>query len=405
MRRIIRARPHSLLLTVWLLVALSGVGAQQLDWPRWRGPEGNGVSSETQWNPKAVNSRPKILWQASVGTGFSSLAVTGERVYTLGNGEEKDTVSCLEAGSGRKVWSHSYPCGQGSYPGPRATPAVDGDSVYTLSREGHLFRLDARTGRVLWSRHLVRDLGVSPPAWDFAGSPVVAGGTLVLNAGETGVALDKSSGDRLWGSGGRGGYATPVLARLSGRPAVVLFGEDAVRGVELSRGKVLWTYPWQTGIDVNAADPLVTGDTVFVASAYGQGCALIDVAGAPRLLWKSQAFETHFSSFVLLDGFIYGIDGDARQPSAGTLRCLEVRTGREAWSAPLGFGSLIAAGRRLIVLTSAGTIVTVEADPAAFKEIARGSLPRSQYWTPPAFSRGILYVRNLVGDVYAVDMR
>jgi outer membrane protein assembly factor BamB len=340
-----------------------------------------------------------------VGTGFSSLAVTGDRLYTLGNEDEKDTVFCLEAGSGKKVWSHSYPCGQGSYPGPRATPAADEESVYTLSREGHLFRLDARNGKVIWFRHLVRDFGVSPPQWDFAGSPVVEGESLVLNAGDSGLALDKATGKRLWGSPGRGGYATPVLARLSGKPATVLFGEDAVRGVELSRGTVLWTYPWQTGSDVNAADPLVAGDTVFIASAYGKGCALLDVAGQPRLLWKNQSFETHFSSFVLLDGFIYGIDGDARQPSAGTLRCLETRTGRETWSARLGFGSLIAAGRRLIVLTSTGTIVTVEADPSAYREIARGSLPRSQYWTPPAFSRAILYVRNLVGDVFAVDMR
>ncbi len=335
------------------------------------------------------------------------MAVTGQRLYTMGNANNTDTVYCLNADTGRKVWAYSYPCGQGSYPGPRATPTVDGDSIYTLSREGHLFCLDAENGKVKWARDLVRDFGANPPTWDFAGSPVVFGDMLVLNAGEKGMALDKATGERLWGAGGGpGGYATPVLAQLSGKAAAVLFGRDAVRGVELSRGSVLWSFPWRTDSDVNAADPLVLGNAVFVASAYGRGCALYDVSsGRPELLWKSSAFQTHFSSFVHLDGFIYGIDGDARMFGFGTLRCLDAKTGREAWSSRLGFGSLIAVGGRLIVLNAAGMIVTAEATPAAYKEIARGPLPRSQYWTPPAFAGGKLYVRNLKGDLFAIDMK
>jgi len=395
-----------LILGLFLLPAV-GAGAQGADWPRWRGPDGTGVSIETEWNPKSVNSHPKIAWTASVGTGFSSVAVKGQYLYTLGNENEKDTIFCLDAKTGRRVWSYSYPCGLGSYPGPRATPAIDEGFVYTLSREGHLFCLDAETGKVRWARHLGKDFGVNPPTWDFAGSPVVFGDMLLLNAGESGIALDKRSGEKLWGKGGGpSGYATPVLAQFSGKPSAVLFGRDAVMGVELSRGTVEWSFPWRTGSDVNASDPLVLGSRVFVASAYGNGCALYELgSGKPALLWKSQAFQTHFSSFVVLDGFIYGIDGDARQFSAGTLRCLDARTGRESWSARLGFGSLIAVGGRLIVLNAAGTIITVEATPAAFREIARGSLPRNQYWTPPAFVRGILYVRNLQGDLFAIDMR
>jgi outer membrane protein assembly factor BamB len=389
------------------LFLAAGAGAQGADWPRWRGADGNGVSPETEWNPKAINSHSKIAWTAAVGTGFSSVAVKGQRLYTLGNDNEKDTIYCLDANTGRKVWSYSYPCGLGGYPGPRATPTIDEGFLFTLSREGHLFCLDAETGKVRWARHLVKDFGANPPMWDFAGSPVVYGDLLVLNAGESGIALDKKSGEKLWGEGGGpSGYATPVIAQFSGKPSAVLFGRDAVRGVELSRGAVEWSFPWRTDSDVNAADPLVLGTRIFVASAYGHGCALYDVgAGKPSLAWESRAFQTHFSSFVAIDGFIYGIDGDARQFSAGTLRCLDARTGKEAWSARLGFGSLIAAGGRLIVLNAAGTIITAEAMPAAFKEISRGPLPRNQYWTPPAFARGMLYVRNLQGDLFAIDMR
>ena len=399
-------RHRQLIFLAYLLLAASGLGAEGGDWPHWRGPNGNGVSAETQWNPTAVDSHPRILWKASLGTGFSSVAVAGRRLYALGNENGKDTVFCLEAKTGKTAWTYVYSCGQGPYPGPRATPAVDEGFVYTLSREGHLFCLDAETGKPRWARHLVKDFRAVPPTWDFAGSPVISGSRLIMNAGESGMALDKTSGEKLWGSGGGpGSYATPVLAEIAGKPAVVLFRRSSVAAIDPASGAELWSFPWQTESDVNAADPLVIGNTVFVSSAYGHGCALYDVGGArPREVWKSVAFQSHFSSFVTMDGYIYGVDGDARQSGTGTLRCLDARTGREAWSSRTGFGSLIAVGKRLIVLNSAGVIITAEATPSAYRELARGPLPRNQYWTPPAFSRGTLYVRNLEGDLFAIDM-
>jgi len=264
-----------------------------------------------------------------------------------------------------------------------------------------------KNGKVRWARHLVDAFGAEPPTWDFAGSPVVAGDRLILNAGQAGLALDKRTGARLWGSGrGPGGYAAPVLATLAGKPGVVIFGEEAVYGVDLASGSPLWSIDWRTGSNVNAADPVVFDGKVFVASAYNKGCAVFDVSqGRPRELWRNNLFETHFSSFVFLDGYLYGIDGDARRPGAGTLRCVQAATGKEAWSARLGFGSLIAAGGRLGVLNSSGTIVAAEATPSAFRELARSSLPRDQYWTPPILAGGRLFVRNLRGDLFAIDVR
>jgi len=398
-----------LLSVLFLLAAAASAPAE--DWPRWRGPNGNGVSPESQWQASGFHSEPRLFWKASVGEGFSSVAVKGRYAYTLGNADGKDTVWCLEAETGKRVWTYSYDCRLGSYPGPRATPAVDGEVVYTLSREGHLFALDAATGKVRWRKHLVDDFGVAPPGWDFAGSPVVAGERLVLNAGQAGLALDKGTGAKLWGSGrGPGGYATPVLAQLRGKPGVVFFGEAGVYGVDLRSGEQLWFFEWQTGSDVNAADPVVFDEKVFVASAYGKGCGLYDVGKPfPLLIWRSDAFKTHFSSFVHLGGYIYGIDGDARQTNAGTLRCLDVRTGKPAWSMRLGFGSLIAAGQpgseRLIVLNSTGAIFVAPASPAGYKELAKATLPRDQYWSPPALAQGRLFVRNLRGDLFAIDLR
>lgn len=401
-----RRRPA--LAALLLAAACAAPAAAALaDWPRWRGPDGNGIAPAEAVNPKALAGQPKVAWKASLGTGFSSVAIAGGRVYGMGNAANTDTVSCLDADTGRVLWKHSYRCSQGSYPGPRATPTVHEGVVYTLSREGHLFALDAATGKVRWQRHLSDDLGIRPPQWDFAGSVVVAGDRLVLNAGRSGLALDRATGATIWESGrGPGGYATPVLAAFGGRLSAVIFGERAAYGVDIADGTVRWSFDWVTGSDVNAADPVVIGDRVFVASAYDKGCAVYDVSAVrPVPVWRNDAFRTHFSSFVAIDGFIYGIDGDARAPNAGTLRCLEAATGKTAWSAPSGFGSLIATRDHLVVLNSTGTIIVAEASSAGYRELARGSLPRNQYWTPPALAGGKLFVRNLTGDLFAIDVR
>jgi outer membrane protein assembly factor BamB len=358
-------------------------------------------------NPKALEGQPAILWKASLGTGYSSAAIKGPYLYGMGNKNGADTVFCLNVETGKKVWSYSYPCAMGSYPGPKATPTVDGNALYTLSREGHFFSFDAKTGKVLWAKNLETDFGVRSPDYDFAGSPVVVGDRILLNAGGSGMALDKATGARIWASGaGPGGYATPIVADFAGKAVAVIFGERAAYGVDVGKGSVLWSFDWQTGSDVNAADPVVIDGKVFVATAYGKGSGLFDVSKSrPTAVWTNNAFETHFSSFVSLDGYLYGIDGDARVPGAGSLRCVDARTGETAWSAPLGFGSLIAAGKRLVVLTSVGTIVVADADPSAYRELARCSLPRNQYWTPPALAQGKLFVRNLTGDLFAIDVR
>jgi outer membrane protein assembly factor BamB len=405
----LRRAPAARFLLVLASVAATAAAAaaQAAEWPRWRGPDGNGTALGASVNPKGIAGKPKIAWKSSLGTGFSSVAVAGNRVYSLGNAGGKDTVFCLDSVSGRTIWKYSYPCGPGSYPGPRATPTVHEGTVYTLSREGHLFAFEAATGKVRWRKHLVDDLGVRRPDYDFAASVVVSGDRLVLNAGTSGLALDRLTGAAIWQSGrGPGGYATPVLAEMSGRLTAVIFGHRDAFGVDVADGHVRWSFEWVTGSDVNAADPVVFGDRVFVASAYDKGCAVYDVSGTqPAVVWRNNAFETHFSSFVTSDGFLYGISGDARIPNSGVLRCLDARTGKIAWSEQLGFGSLIATRQHLVVLNSSGTIFVAEATSAGYRELARGSLPRDQYWTPPALAEGRLFVRNLTGDLFAIDVR
>jgi len=376
------------------------------DWPRWRGPEGNGISTETEWNPEALLQGPRIVWKVNVGIGYSCIAIKGSSLYTMGNRKGQDTVYCLDATTGRMVWKYSYPCSPGQYPGPHATPTVDGSVVYTLSKKGHLFCFSADKGKVQWQRNIVQDFNVRPPTWGLAGSPVVEGELLILNAGVSGLALNKKTGTKVWLSKpGVGGYATPVIYDHKGNRYAAIFGQKAIYGVEVKTGRKAWSYPWITTHNVNAADPLVYENRVFISSNYGSGCALLDISyHKPKLIWKNNNINSHFSAFILIDGYIYGNDGFAGS-SRGVFRCLDIETGKEMWGKGLGFGSLIAADGKLILLNEKGNLFIVKATPSSYQEIssARSVLSRT-CWTPPVLCKGMIYCRNHRGDLVCIDV-
>jgi outer membrane protein assembly factor BamB len=218
--------------------------------------------------------------------------------------------------------------------------------------------------------------------------------------------LYKQTGRLAWSSGsGTGSYATPVLYTQGGRRYAAVFGRRAIYGVEVETGKVAWSYTWITGNDVNAADPLVFEDRVFISSNYGAGSALLDISGRqPKLLWRNPDMNSHFSSFVLMDGYIYGNDGFAGRRN-GVFRCLDAHTGRDMWSERLGFGSLIAADGKLILLTEQGDLHVAEATPAGYRQIASArSVISSSCWTPPVLSGGKIYLRNHRGDLVCLDV-
>ncbi|MBN2352519.1 MAG: PQQ-binding-like beta-propeller repeat protein, partial [Spirochaetales bacterium] len=137
-----------------LLFSLVSVLTAQ-DVYRFRGNAGDSFYTDPAFNPEALTNGPKILWQASVHQGFSAVAIKGNRLYTMGNDRKNDTVWCLNADTGEVAWQYTYPCRTNEHPGPRATPTIDGDVVYTVSLAGHLHALRADTGKVIWKRNLV----------------------------------------------------------------------------------------------------------------------------------------------------------------------------------------------------------------------------------------------------------
>ena len=377
--------------------------AEAADWPNWRGPNHNGVSSETGWNATWPKGGPKVPWKKSIGTGFASMAVSNGRVYAMGNIDDKDILYCLDAETGEEIWKKSYACplyNKNHEGGPSATPTVAGDAVYTFSKNGDAIRFKAATGEIVWHKKLNKELGIKHPTWYFASSPFIIDNMVVLNAGTRGIALNKADGSVIWKSGNDpAGYATAVPLTVGGQKCVALFASREIVGLVAATGRIVWQYPWKTRYDANIGDPIISGGTVFVSSGYNKGCGLFRI-GPDNLtkIWQNRNMRNHFNSSVLWQGYLYGFD-------EGTLRCLDFETGQTKWSqARLGKGSLMIADGKLIILSERGKLVIAEASPGGFKELASSQILKGKCWTVPVLANGRIYARNADGQLVCVDV-
>jgi outer membrane protein assembly factor BamB len=384
-------------------LSLLAASTHAADWPRWRGPDLNGISRETGWQSKWPDNGPKQLWKASVGTGFSGISVSQGRAYTMGNIDGSDIVYCLDTATGKILWQHSYPCDldpkyfEG---GPTATPTVDGDRVYTLSRKGDLICFAAAKGDVIWSNNISRDLGCQSPTWGFSGSVLVEGNLAILDAGPAGTAFDKSTGKLAWSSGkDKPGYSTPVPFDNGAQRAVAILGANALQVVNAADGKSLWSFPWKSFSDINVADPVISGNKVFISAGYDHGCALIDNHAEPKVYWQNKNLRLRFNNAVVWDGFIYSADEGSQ------LKCVSWDTGEIKWSdKSFGQGSLLIADGKIIGLGEHGELLVADATPAGFKPISRAQVLGGKCWTMPALANGRIYCRNAKGDLLCLDV-
>lgn len=373
------------------------------DWPRFRGPDQNSISAEKGLNPKALEGGAKTLWKTNVGTGFSSITIANGRAYTMGNAAATDTVWCLDATTGKEIWKHSY--AEELKPnlyegGPSATPTVDGDRVYTLSKTGRAFCLDAAKGTVIWEKNLAKELGAKKPEWGFSGSVLIEGDLAIYNVGSAGTALNKKTGAVVWKSGPEvAGYSQPIAANL-GQDRLVLFMTAAdVVALNPKTGAIAWQHPWKTSYDINAADPIVSGNKVFVSSGYNHGAAVLEVVdNKTKVIWENKNLRNQLASSVLVNGQLYGLD-------ESQLRCVDFATGEVKWTDKAsGKGTLIVADGKLIVLSEKGELILAEVSPEAFKPLSRAQILGGKCWTSPALANGKLYARNAKGDLVCVEL-
>lgn len=385
------------------------VATASADWTHYRGPGAHGVSPEKM--PASLAGAPQQVWTAKVGTGTSSVTVSGERAFTMGNTGGKDVVWCLNAKTGAVVWKHEYPCELDARMfegGTAATPTLDGARVFTVSHQGDVFCLDAATGKPVWSKHFQKDFGGQRPRWGFAGSATVEGNLLLLDVGGKGastVALNKTTGATVWKSGDDGaGYATPVVATIGGKRTVLMFKAEHLVGLDLA-GRELWRTAWKTSYDVNAATPMVAGDKVFVSSGYGSGCALFEIgAGGATERWRNKGMKAQMNTPALFQGHVYGIDGQAGPGSP--LTCLDLATGATKWlEKTVGGGGVVVADGNLICLTEKGELVIGAASPSGFKALSRTQVLGKRCWVQPTYAAGRIYCRNNEGDLVALELK
>jgi outer membrane protein assembly factor BamB len=270
--------------------------------------------------------------------------------------------------------------------------------VYTLSREGQLHCLDAAAGTVRWQTDVREAVGARAPGWGFAGSPLVEGRLVICNVGTTGAAFDAATGAVAWETGPEAaGYSSPVAFSAGGKRWVAIFAGREIVVLAAETGERFWARPWRTSWNVNAATPIIAGDTIFVSSDYGTGCARMKIGGG--VLWKNRAMRNHFNNSILWEEHLYGFD-------MNVLKCLDFRTGEERWAhRGLGKGSLIVAGGTLVVMSDRGELVFARASPRAFAPTARAKVLDGLCWTIPVLAGGRIYCRNREGTLKCLDVR
>jgi outer membrane protein assembly factor BamB len=378
------------------------------DWPNWRGPNRSGVSNENQWIDQWPADGPSIRWRAEVGTGFSSIVVANGRVFTLGNQDDIDTLCCFSATDGQVLWKYAYPAPLDDRyfeGGPTSTPTIDGDSVYMLSRAGELASLNLHDGAIRWSKNLVEEAAVEVPGWGFSSSPVIDGEHLYLGVGQSGMRLDKTTGEILWQSEGEAGYMTPLMIEFAGRQMLIVASGKFYQAVDPESGEVLWRKRWLTNFGCNAADPIFSDGKLFISSGYNRGSALLELTDdEPTVVWETKDFQNQWSSSILINNCLFGVDGD--DTGDRFFKCIDFSKGEVLWSeVGLGSASVIAADGKLIILSDSGELIITPADRTKFAPTARASILSGKCWTTPVLSDGLLYARDASGSLICLDLR
>jgi outer membrane protein assembly factor BamB len=381
-------------------------------WTDFRGPFRDGHYREQRIRTNWPANGLKPLWKQPIGGGYASFVIARNRAFTIEQRGPQEVVSGYDVRTGRELWTNAWNAlfteSLGG-DGPRATPTWADGIVYALGATGELRALDEGSGRVLWRTNIIDDNGATNLDWGMAGSPLVVGDTVVvLPGGQNGhsvVAYNRRTGKRAWSAlGDKQAYSSPMLVTLAGVPQILVFAATRLMGLSSDRGELLWDYPWQTPFDINAGQPLLVGDNrIFLSSGYGTGAAVIELTRdgsrfSVREVWRNNRMKNQFTSSVLHEGFVYGLD-------EAILACLDVATGQLRWKGGrYGYGQVLLANGHLIVLAENGDLALVRATPERHEELTRFPVLTGKTWNHPAMADGHLLIRNLA-EMAAFDLR
>ena len=395
--------PRFLLL---LLALLASWPARAADWPQWRGPKRDGLSTEQGLLSHVPSNGPAVAWMArGLGRGYSSVSVAKGQIFTMGDGEQKSFVHALNAKDGKLQWSAAVGAPGGDYPGTRCTPTVDGDLVFALGQHGDLVCLQASSGTEMWRKSMDRDFkGKMMSGWGYSESPLVDGGRVIVTPGGsngTVVALDRKTGAMAWRSTNwtdRAAYSSVIVAVIDGVRQYIQLSDATVAGLAAEDGRVLWRAK-RKGSTAVIPTPIYKANHVLVSSGYGVGCNLFKITSgaagfAAEEVYANKDLVNHHGGMVLVGDHVYG-HSDSKE-----WVCMEFLTGKLVWSDPgVGKGAVVGGDGKLFTRKEdkQGTVALVEASPAGYREHGRFAQPErstKNSWAHPVIANGRLYLRD-----------
>jgi outer membrane protein assembly factor BamB len=403
----------------WLAILVTtlaaGVPVIATDWPQFLGPNRNGTYTGPPlleaWGP----SGPKVVWRKQVGQAFAGPAVVQNRVLLFHRVGNEEVLESLDTKTGATAWRYAYPTNYrddfGFDEGPRAVPVVADGIVYTFGAQGQLHAVDLAKGTRVWSEDTMKRFNVPKGFFGAAGSPLVEGGRVIANIGgdKAGiVAFEPKTGKVLWtATDDDASYSSGMAATIGGRRSAIFLTRDSLVGLDPANGAIQFQRRWRArnANSVNAATPLVVGDSIFVSSEYGPGAGVLRVEGAKLVdVWASdEVMSNHYATSVYHDGFLYGYHG--RQEFGPSLRAVEFKTAAVKWSLDqFRAGSITLVGDRLLVIREGGEMMLAPASPQGFKPLARAQILPGVVRPLPAIADGFVYVRN-ENTLVCLDLR
>lgn len=434
------AEPRS----IFLLLSLLAARAE--DWPQFLGPRQNGISGETGLLEKWPTNGPPLVWEKTIGTGYTAPSVRGKLLVLHHRLGDEEVVEALEAANAKAIWRYAYPSQfvdpYGYNNGPRCTPLLTSNLCYTFGAEGKLLCLDLPTGKMVWQRDTQKDWNVPPAFFGVGSTPILEGDLLIVMLGaypNSGVvALDAKTGKTVWESVGektwhgkpkkdwrgeppvnwasedkQASYASPIAATIHGQRYLFCLMRQGLVSLDPKSGAVNFTrwFRAQVPESVNAATPIIVDDMVFISAAYYRvGSVLLKVKPDGKSfdeLWRSTALELHWMTPIYYNGYLYAFSG--RNEPDGVFRCVEFKTGKLMWERDerwrpystkqppvYGRGSLLMADGKLIALGEGGLLGLFKVSPEKPDEISRYQPPQLHYpcWAAPVLSEKRVYLRS-----------
>ncbi len=409
--------PRFGLAAVFFLGLLGSIsGKARADWPQFLGPTRDGVASYTNEIPAWTGDGPRIRWKVAVGQGFAGPAVVGDTVILFHRRNDEERLESFDRGSGKSRWTNAAPTHYrddfGFDEGPRAVPAVSGGNAFCLGAEGRLRCVELDSGKTRWEHSLEAEMKADKGFFGFAASPLVVGDRVIVNVGGNAgrgiVAFDTASGELRWSATDHeAGYASPVLLTNGGRPLVLCFDRAGLVALEPATGAIRFEVPWRSRshASVNAANPVLFDDKIFLTASYGTGAKLMRLAsGPPEEIWSNDtSLSSHYVTPIFFDGCFYGFHG--RQETGAEFRCVEAATGKVLWSeGSVAMGQIVRQGDQLVVLTQQGELLLIRADPKRCDIRARAQIVGSGTRAAPALDQGCLFARD-TRQLICVELR